>query len=181
MINKEVKVITCHGIVVDKYAICPLWHSFIDLSIVSSLVHLLILSCWHWPTKPAIQPVVCHLISIIHFIYSHSFIFFIHFSFFRSFVHLFVHSFVLFSLIIDIFSPSDYTFLDTIFRIRCLTRHTKNLFLLKNRHNGRRSWDESVIPWVRSILLVTVVYKHYILLRMIKGEKQTKKSVINYH
>ena len=37
---------------------------------------------------------------------------------------------------------------------------------------------------VRSILLVTVVYKHYILLRMIKGEKQTKRSgesVINYH
>ena len=95
MINKEVKVITCHGIVVDKYAICPLWHSFIDLSTVSSLVHLLILSCWHWPTKPAIQPVVCHLISIIHFIYSNSFIFFsftFH-SFVRSFICSLIHSF----------------------------------------------------------------------------------------
>ena len=80
-----------------------------------------------------------HLFEFFHF-------FFIHFSFFRSFVHLFVDSFVLFSLIIDIFSLSDDTFLDTIFRIRCSTRHTKNLFLLKNRHNGRRSWDESVIP-----------------------------------
>ena len=132
-------------------------------------------------THQASQPVVCHLISIFNFIYSHSFIFFIHFSFFRSFVHLFVHSFVLFSLIIDIFSLSDDTFLDTIFRIRCSTRHTKNLFLFKNRHNGRRSWDESVIPWVRSILLVTVVYKHYILLRMIKGEKQTKKRPRKCH
>ena len=95
MINKEVKVITCHGIVVDKYAICPLWHSFIDLSIVCSFVHLLILSCWHWPTKPASQPVVCHLISIIHFIYSNSFIFFsftFH-SFVRSFICSFIHSF----------------------------------------------------------------------------------------
>ena len=80
-----------------------------------------------------------HLFEFFHF-------FFIHFSFFRSFVHLFVHSFVLFSLIIDIFSLSDDTFLDTIFHIRCSTRHTKNLLLLKNRHNGRRSWDESVIP-----------------------------------
>ena len=97
-------------------------------------------------THQASQPVVCHLISIIHFINSNSFIFFfIHFSFFRSFVHLFVDSFVLFSLIIDIFSLSDDTFLDTIFRIRCLTRLTKNLFLLKNRHNKRRSWDKSFI------------------------------------
>ena len=180
MINKEVKVITCHGIVVDKYAICPLWHSFIDLSIVSSLVHLLILSCWHWPTKPASQSSVISFQSFISFIRILSF-FFIHFSFFRFFVHLFVDSFVLFSLIIDIFSLSDDSFLDTIFRIRCLTRHTKNLFLLKNRHNRRRSWDESVIPWVRSILLVTVVYKHYILLRMIKGEKQTKKKPRKCH
>ena len=97
MINKEVKVITCHGIVVDKYAICPLWHSFIDLSIVCSFVHLLILSCCqYWPTKPASQPVVCHLISFIHFIYSNSFIFFhslFILSFVRSFICSFIHSF----------------------------------------------------------------------------------------
>ena len=86
-------------------------------SSVSSYVRLFIMLAL---THQASQPAVCHLISIIHFIYSHSFIFFfIHFSFFRSFVHLFVHSFVLLSLIIDIFSLSDDTFLDTIFRIRC--------------------------------------------------------------
>lgn len=113
-------------------------------SSVSSYVRLFIMLAL---THQASQPAVCHLISIIHFIYSHSFIFF-HSLFILSFVfvHLFVHSFVLLSLIIDIFSLSDDTFLDTIFRIRCLTRHTKNLFLLKNRHNGRRSWDKSVIP-----------------------------------
>lgn len=145
MINKEVKVITCHGIVVDKYGICPLWHSFIDLSIHPFLRMFVCSSCWHWPTKPASQPSVISFQSFISSIRILSF-FFIHFSFFRSLVHLFVHSFVLLSLIIDIFSLSDDTFLDTIFRIRCLTRHTKNLFLLKNRHNGRRSWDKSVIP-----------------------------------
>ena len=93
MINKEVKVITCHGIVVDKYAICPLWHSFIDLSIVRSFVHLLILSCWHWPTKPASQPASC-LSS--HFNLSfHLFAFFHYFSFtFHSFVSSFICSLI---------------------------------------------------------------------------------------
>ena len=117
-------------------------HRSFNRMFVCSSTHSFMLALTH----QASHPVVCHLISIIHFISSHSFIFFIHFSFFRSFVHLFVALFVLFSLIIDIFSLSDDTFLDTIFRIRCLTRHTKNLFLLKNRHNGRRSWDKSVIP-----------------------------------
>ena len=110
-----------------------------------SSTHSFMLALTHQASQPASQSSVISFQSFISFIRILSF-FFIHFSFFRSFVHLFVHSFVLFSLIIDIFSLSDDTFLDTIFHIRCSTRHTKNLLLLKNRHNGRRSWDESVIP-----------------------------------
>ena len=126
-----------------QYVLCDI-HS----SIFQSYLRLFIYSFFHAVTDPPSQPASrlsshfnhsFHLFEFFHF-------FFIHFSFFRFFVHLFVDSFVLFSLIIDIFSLSDDTFLDTIFRSRCLTRHTKNLFLLKNRHNGRRSWDESVIP-----------------------------------
>jgi len=126
-----------------QYVLCDIHSSIFQFirSFVCSSTHSFMLALTH----QASQPAVCHLFSIIHFIYSHSFIFFhslFILSFVRSFVHLFVHSFVLFSLIIDIFSLSDNTFLDTIFRIRCLTRHTKNLFCSKIlRQNGRRSWD----------------------------------------
>ena len=126
-----------------QYVLCDI-HS----SIFQSYLRLFIYSFFHAgtdpPSQPSSQSSVISFQSFISFIRILSF-FFIHFSFFRSFVHLFVHSFVLFSLIIDIFSLSDDTFLDTIFRIRCLTRLTKNLFLLKNRHNERRSWDKSFI------------------------------------
>ena len=144
MINKEVKVITCHGIVVDKYAICPLWHSLIDLSIHP---FLRMFAFFHAGTDPPSQPASRLSSHFNHSFHLFAFFHFFHSLFILSFVRSFVvHWFVLFSLIIDIFSLSDDTFLDTIFRIRCLTRHTKNLFLLKNRHNGRRSWGKSVIP-----------------------------------
>ena len=99
-----------------EYVLCDIHSSIFQFIrfFVCSFVH-------HAGTDPPSQPASrlsshfnhsFHLFAFFHF-------FFIHFSFFRSFVHLFVHSFVLLSLIIDIFSLSDDTFLDTIFRIRC--------------------------------------------------------------
>lgn len=109
-----------------QYVLCDIHSSIFQL-----YVRLFIYSFFHAgtdpPSQPSSQSSVISFQSFISFIRILSF-FFIHFSFFRSFVHLFVHSFVLFSLIIDIFSLSDDTFLDTIFRIRSSTRHTKNLF-----------------------------------------------------
>ena len=134
----------------------PLRHSFTDLSI-HPFVHMFVCSSTHSfmlaLTHQASQPDVRHLISFFFHSFIHSFIhsfvhsfaffhFFIHFSFFRSFVR----SFLLFSLIIDIFSLSDDTFLNTIFCIRCLNM-LKIYFCSKiRRQNGRRRWDKSVIP-----------------------------------
>ena len=109
-----------------------------------SSTHSFMLALTHQASQPASR-LSSHFNHSFHlFEFFHFFSFTFH-SFVRSFICSFIHSF-LFSLIIDIFSLSDDTFLDTIFHIRCSTRHTKNLLLLKNRHNGRRSWDESVIP-----------------------------------
>ena len=119
--------------------------SFNRMFVCSSTHSFMLPVLTHQASQPASR-LSSHFIHSFHlFEFFHFFSFTFH-SFVRSFVHLFVHSFVLFSLIIDIFTLSDDTFLDTIFHIRCSTRHTKNLLLLKNRHNGRRSWDESVIP-----------------------------------
>lgn len=68
-----------------------------------SSTHSFMLALTHQASQPAIQPVVCHLISIIHFFYSHSFIFF-SFTF-----HSFVRSFIC-SLIDSFYSVWSLTF-----------------------------------------------------------------------